>query len=172
MANVITKYFVRHSKAMIAKPHQRCNPGFTTFEVLVAALISFIFLSGTLNTIVLATILQVKAERKAQANFWIQEDLEAVRAAADNYSSTAGCNTSTVGSDFESNGLPGIAQNPKTLVNVAHLMVRTETPNENVVELDYTVFEDSDNDGTQDSDEETIAQLYTEVLPKAALTCP
>jgi len=53
--------------------------GFTMLEVLAALMISFAFLMGALNGITMAVWMQVKAERQAQANYWIQQDLENIR---------------------------------------------------------------------------------------------
>lgn len=58
--------------------------GFTMLEVLAALMISFAFLMGALNGITMAVWMQVKAERQAQANYWIQQDLERVRSEAAN----------------------------------------------------------------------------------------
>jgi prepilin-type N-terminal cleavage/methylation domain-containing protein len=60
------------------------NQGFTMLEVLAALMISFAFLMGALNGITMAVWMQVKAERQAQANYWIQQDLERVRSEAAN----------------------------------------------------------------------------------------
>lgn len=58
------------------------NEGFTLFEVLVAILASSAFLMGTLQAMTINAVLQVRAEREAQASFWIQEDLEQAQAIA------------------------------------------------------------------------------------------
>ncbi|MEA5535961.1 prepilin-type N-terminal cleavage/methylation domain-containing protein [Crocosphaera sp. XPORK-15E] len=58
------------------------NQGFSLLEVLVAILVSSAFLMGTLQAMTINTVMQVKAERQAQANFWIQEDLEKLQAEA------------------------------------------------------------------------------------------
>ncbi|MEA5508633.1 prepilin-type N-terminal cleavage/methylation domain-containing protein [Crocosphaera sp. UHCC 0190] len=58
------------------------NQGFSLLEVLVAILVSSAFLMGTLQAMTINTVMQVKAERQAQAGFWIQEDLEKVQAEA------------------------------------------------------------------------------------------
>ncbi|MGA1622646.1 MAG: type IV pilus modification PilV family protein, partial [Synechocystis sp.] len=68
------------------------------FEVLVALMMSFLFLTGTLNAMVVSAIFQVKAERQAQASYWIQENLEEVRATAASYDlATTGYNEATIG---------------------------------------------------------------------------
>ncbi len=58
------------------------NRGFSLFEVTIAILVSSAFLMGTLQSMTITAIQQVKTERKAQANFWIQQDIEAVQSAA------------------------------------------------------------------------------------------
>lgn len=69
--------------AKILRKPPRINQGFTMFEVLVAILVSSAFVLGTLQAMVINAVLQVRAERKAQASFWIQEDLEFVKAQAE-----------------------------------------------------------------------------------------
>ena len=147
------------------------------FEVLVALVMSFLFLTGTLNAIVVATIVQVQAERKSQASFWIQEDLDTVMAtaSAENYTSEAGC-PGAVGADFVSNGLPALATTSdanRELVNVNHRLVRTTSTNQNTVGITYEVYEDYDENGTTNGVDATdpIVELYAEVLPEVALQC-
>ena len=138
------------------------------FEVLVALMMSFLFLTGTLNAMVASTIFQVRAERQAQAGYWIQEDLEEIRALAANYTTTptANCTNSTVATDFYTSGLTSLTATPsRTIVGRTYTLTRTRTPNSNVLQIAYSV-------GTTATPAETIATLYTEVLPQAALSCP
>ena len=65
------------------------NQGFTMLEVLAALMMSFAFLMGALNGITMAVWMQVKAERQAQANYWIQQDLERVRSEAANLTTSS-----------------------------------------------------------------------------------
>jgi prepilin-type N-terminal cleavage/methylation domain-containing protein len=65
------------------------NQGFTMLEVLAALMISFAFLMGALNGITMAVWMQVKAERQAQAGYWIQQDLERVRSEAANLTTSS-----------------------------------------------------------------------------------
>jgi prepilin-type N-terminal cleavage/methylation domain-containing protein len=58
--------------------------GFTLVEVLVAILIATIFVTVTMQMIVIATIFKVKAQENAEATNWIQEDLENIRYKAGN----------------------------------------------------------------------------------------
>ncbi len=82
--------------------------GFTLVEVLVAILIATIFVTVTMQMMVIATVFKVKAQENAEATNWIQEDLENVRFQAGNLQfplrssltadATAGANSITVGS--------------------------------------------------------------------------
>ncbi|MEM8777736.1 MAG: prepilin-type N-terminal cleavage/methylation domain-containing protein [Cyanobacteria bacterium P01_G01_bin.49] len=67
---------------ILSRSKVRYNQGFTMFEVLIAIFVSSAFLMGTLQAMTINTFLQVKAERETKANFWIQEDLDTVYAAA------------------------------------------------------------------------------------------
>jgi len=138
------------------------DQGFTMFEVLVALMMSFLFLTGTLNAMVVSTIFQVRAERQAQANYWIQEDLEGVRAAAANYTVTTGC-PSLVGESFRTNanGLPALTNATRTIVGTTATLARSSLGTGNVATLTYSVTANG----------QTLATLYTEVLPAAALSC-
>lgn len=53
--------------------------GFTLLEVLVAMLIATFFVIGSMQALVLATALRVKAQEKQRANQLIQEDIEQIR---------------------------------------------------------------------------------------------
>lgn len=57
--------------------------GFTMLEVLVSIMVSIAFVMGTLQAMVVNAIFQVRAEREAQATFWIQQDMERVKAIAE-----------------------------------------------------------------------------------------
>jgi type II secretory pathway pseudopilin PulG len=66
------------------KRHRK-DQGFTMLEVLVAGLIAFFFIIGSLQAMVLATMLRVQSLEKERANELIQEDKEAVKALATNF---------------------------------------------------------------------------------------
>jgi Tfp pilus assembly protein PilV len=63
----------------------RKDQGFTMLEVLVAGLIAFFFIIGSLQAMVLATMLRVQSLEKERANELIQEDKEAIKARANNF---------------------------------------------------------------------------------------
>lgn len=54
----------------------RKEQGFTLIEVIVAMLITSGFLAVCLQMMVLSTAIRVVAQRKIEANKWIQEDIE------------------------------------------------------------------------------------------------
>lgn len=58
--------------------------GFTLVEVLVAILIATIFITVTMQMMVIAAIFKVRAQEYTEATTWIQEDLENVRYQASN----------------------------------------------------------------------------------------
>jgi len=58
------------------------DQGFSLAEVLIAILIASTFLLGALQAFALQAVMKVRAEREAQATFWIQKDIESIQAAA------------------------------------------------------------------------------------------
>ena len=53
--------------------------GFTLVEVLVALLISTVFVATAMQAIVIAALFKVRAQQYAEATIWIQKDLESVK---------------------------------------------------------------------------------------------
>lgn len=72
------------------------DQGFTMLEVLVAGLITFFFIIGSLQAMVLATMIKVQSLEKERANEIIQEDKEAIKARATNFAIPAGTNLSNL----------------------------------------------------------------------------
>jgi prepilin-type N-terminal cleavage/methylation domain-containing protein len=73
------------------KPLSQSNQGFTLVEVLVAILITTLFISVAMQGIVIAALFKAKAQESSEATTWIQEDLENVKynAATFKYTSLA-----------------------------------------------------------------------------------
>jgi len=67
---------------LLLRKRSSAHQGFSMAEVLVAIMSATAFLLGSLQAMAINAVLQAKAERQAQASFWIQEDLETVKAAA------------------------------------------------------------------------------------------
>ncbi len=58
------------------------NQGFTLVEVLIAILISTLFVAIAMQAIVIASVFKARARQYAEATVWIQEDLENVKSKA------------------------------------------------------------------------------------------
>jgi prepilin-type N-terminal cleavage/methylation domain-containing protein len=156
---------------------QNQNRGFTLIEVLVGILLMAAFTGTAMQAIVSATAFKVKAQELSEATVWIQEDLELVRYHASRVvPDPSKCSPS--GSGALSAGyaqkllseLPTVDSAPKSAIGQRpYKLVRNATPKDeqpyNVLTLNYTV--------TRQEDESTpIAQLYSEVIPDAFLSCP
>ena len=59
--------------------------GFTLAEVLIAIIITTLFVGVTMQGMVIAVLFRVKAQEYTEATSWIQEDLEDVKYKADNF---------------------------------------------------------------------------------------
>ncbi|PSB46127.1 hypothetical protein C7B80_14565 [Cyanosarcina cf. burmensis CCALA 770] len=68
----------------LKKRLQLAEQGFSLFEVLIAILVTTIFISIAMQAMVFAAVFKVKAQEYAEATTWIQEDLENVKYQADN----------------------------------------------------------------------------------------
>ncbi|MBJ7898931.1 MAG: type II secretion system protein [Cyanobacteria bacterium RI_101] len=154
---------------------RRRRQGFSMLEVLVALFAAFFFLMGTMNAMVVAAVMQVKAERQAQGLYLIQQDLEAIRARAADPSlgATTMCTASTFSAGY-GGALKTVVdaiskptpQGLLSLPNKVYTLTRTtggSDTNPSILTLSYTV--------SHPNDSEPIATLYTEVLPNVALSC-
>ena len=63
----------------------KSDEGFTLLEVLIAMLIATFFVIGSMQALVLATALRVKAQENQRANQLIQEDIEVIRFLAEEF---------------------------------------------------------------------------------------
>jgi prepilin-type N-terminal cleavage/methylation domain-containing protein len=84
---------VKLFKPKVAQPEQ----GFTLVEVLVAILIATIFVTVTMQMMVIAAIFKARAQEYAEATTWIQEDLEKVKYQAANFQYTSLADIATAG---------------------------------------------------------------------------
>jgi type II secretory pathway pseudopilin PulG len=175
---ISSKSSTHHSSLLLKLSHPSTGQGFTMFEVLIAVMISFLFLTGTLNAMVMATVMHVKAERQARANYWIKEDLEQVRALANNFDPPTGngCpsgvgaafNTaSTANSGLANSTSPATTVSTRTILGKTIRLTRTATVSGNVLTLNYL----AEDPAIANADQAKVAQLYSEVLPRAALSC-
>jgi prepilin-type N-terminal cleavage/methylation domain-containing protein len=178
---IFPRYSVGDRRLLESVPRS-AQQGFTMFEVLIALMISFLFLTGTLNAMVMATVMRVRAERQAQAGYWIKEDLEQVRALAASYTVKTGCPTgvgaafrdanNSTDADLTNNGLASLpTPGNRTILGRTASLTRDPNASDNVLGLTYTVRNTEITNTTAEPNKNVIATLYTEVLPAAALSC-
>ena len=144
------------------------DSGLSMLEVLVAMMVVFLTFMTSLNGLLYAAMFQVKADRQAKAVYWIQQDVENVKAGAANYTTNTGCNTTpkTVGTLFASSAsMPAVSIPSQDLFGKNYTIDRNPVPSTNILQITYTVRETSDST-------KVLATLYTEILPAAALSCP
>lgn len=149
------------------------NQGFTLVEVLVAILITTLFVAIAMQAIVIAAVFKARAEQYTKATNWIQEDLETVRFQASIYpQDNAKCNPASSANGYATGLISTIGGSPlslsKEILGKNFTLNRTATtsssdPNK-VLELEYTIVPGSGGSA--------IASLHTEVIPNAAFTCP
>jgi prepilin-type N-terminal cleavage/methylation domain-containing protein len=150
--------------------------GFTLVEVLVGILLMAAFTGTAMQAIVSATAFKVKAEELSEATVWMQEDLELVRYQASKVAAVASKCSASKADDGYAKALkdeinsPSTDSTPKTSAigqRPYTLMRKADPKNEqpyNVLMLNYSV--------TRPGDSTPIAQLYSEVIPDAFLSCP
>lgn len=158
------------------KKPNNTNDGFTLIEVLAGMIMATIFVLITSQAIAISAVFRVRAQREAEAVNWIQENLEDVKYVALLNLPGAQCkptttvngyaqalinqiNTSTSDASFSS---------PRALLNKSYTMRRTVSvsPNSTFFRLMTVSYAVVNPDGGA-----VIADLYTEVIPDAALQC-
>jgi type II secretory pathway pseudopilin PulG len=159
--------------------------GFSMVEVLVSGTITFIFLLGGLQAVVLATMLRVEAQAKADGINYINQEIDEMRYQAfllnrsDPYSSTdpypdtnGNCSSNNYGAALQTaltSTYPasGTVVDLPTTIDTNYPLTRTYTANGNTLQISWRI--DRDNNATNDND---IVTMTTEVLPDGALYCP
>ncbi|BAQ63629.1 hypothetical protein GM3709_394 [Geminocystis sp. NIES-3709] len=158
--------------------------GFSVLEVLVTILVLSGFLLGSLQATVLATLLRVQAQDKQDAANWLQQDLELVRYQAfllDNPTEASGltptkanaCSGSTYGQRLQ-DFIDGVYASTATVtVNTkSYNVTRTYTNSGNILRIAYLVEYGTTHPRYKGSGaNNTLAELSTEVIPNAALSC-
>jgi type II secretory pathway pseudopilin PulG len=97
------------------------NSGFSLFEVIVSILMASTFVAIGMQTLVLASFLRVRAQEKAEATLWVQDDMETIKSAGKTYaittlSANGALNDATISvsnaSDFSTGSTIKLAGNP------------------------------------------------------------
>lgn len=173
--------------------------GFTIFEVLVGALISFMFLVGSLQAMVFATVLRVQAQEQALSVQGIQEDIEAIRASAESLAANNSlCNAANFSNGYANAllaqyfGAANYATNAGSYTMDQSFLGYTMRLNRDFLG-DGRLIDGSTGDATdieestaphrtlkiryvvqaiKTSGTEDVTEHYVEIIPNAALQCP
>ena len=147
-------------------------------EVLVAILITTVFVSVAMQAVVIAAVFKARAKQYAEATTWIQENLELVRYRASEYEKSASpyslkCSATTAADGLAAGLLTDIGGTPSTTSKAIggknFTLTRTgdytsSSDPYKVLNIDYMV--------TPNSGGSAIASLHTEVIPNATFNCP
>ena len=183
MPKILTKLLLKQPKS---------ESGFTLMEVLVASLMVFIFVVGSMQALALSVAIRIKAQERQRADQLIQEDIEAVRFAAENLPEnislcSANGHTGSYAESLKTNiaypddnpptkllfkdkqngkkyRLDRFIKPPATDEKQPDLPASTNS----VLKIKYEVRESV----TPDDSDPVIATDYIEVIPNAATQCP
>ena len=152
--------------------------GFTLLEVLVAMLIAFFFVLGSMQALVLSTALRVKAQENQRANQLIQEDIEQILFTAKELApNNSLCNATAYNGSYAQylfNNLPTKPGN-KQLLNgkgKTYELFRTPASGSTAKVLKIN-FEVKALDGSNNPVGDALATDHIEVIPNAAIEqCP
>ena len=185
--------FLHHQyKWWLINHSQTQEGGFTFSEVLVAILLTTTFVAVAMQGMVVAMLLKSKAFQLAEANRWIQTDLEQIRANislsqiplninrarchplsadlgfADLVRDNLAGSNITGSTNYNLAALVATSQTGKTF-QIARTVIIPATPENTqakILGIQYTVA--PSNGGSL---EQPILHFYTEVMPDAALQC-
>ena len=158
----------------------RAESGFTLIEVVVASLIVFLFVIGSMQALVLSAALRVKAQARQRGSQLIQEDIEQIRFAAENLAVDHSRCSATGYSGGYAEALVDDANFPtgnptnnliegNTNSTTYKLEHNTDRSTNTVLRISHKVRDLSKPD---DDDFNVVAENYTEVIPDAAIQCP
>lgn len=164
--------------------------GFTLSEVILAILITTLFVAVGLQGMVVAMLLKSKALHSAEASRWVQADIEQMRsqlaqmpistnrarcrpASADLgfadlvRDNLAGGNVTGI-ANYQLAAVVATSQTGKTfqIDRIARIPITPENTQAKILGIEYTV-----TPSTGVSSEEPILHIYTEVIPDAAFQC-
>ncbi len=164
--------------------------GFTLSEVILAILITTLFVAVGLQGMVVAMLLKSKALHIAEANRWVQADLEQMRSQLAQMpisTNRARCHPASadlgfadlVRDNLAGGNVTGVADYPLAAVvatsqtgktfqieRIASIPITPDNTQAKILGIKYTV---TPSNGV--SLEEPILHVYTEVIPDAAFQC-
>lgn len=166
--------------------NSRAESGFTLIEVVVASLIVFLFIVGSMQALVLSAALRVKAQARQRGSQLIQEDMEQIRFAAENLAVDHSRCSATGYSEGYAEALVADANFPQddnptnNLIegntdSITYQLERDVDDSTNtVLKVSYKVrdLDRPEPAGNTDDDFNVVAENYTEVIPDAAIQCP
>ena len=164
--------------------------GFTLSEVILAILITTLFVAVSLQGMVVAMLLKSKALHIAEASRWVQADIEQMRSQLTQMpigTNRARCRpvsadlgfADLVRDNLAGGNVTGVADYPLATVaatsqtgktfqidRIASIPITPENTQAKILGIEYTVA--PSNGGSL---EEPILHVYTEVIPDAAFQC-
>jgi hypothetical protein len=172
--------------------HQTPTSGFTLSEVLLAILLTTIFVAVAMQGMVVAMLLKSKALHMAEADRWVQADLEQIRSQltisqlpfaanrlrchptstdlgfADLLRDNLAGGNITGTSDYPLATLAATSRTGKTfqIARILRIPITPENPDAKILGIQYTVTPTH-----RGSLEPSIFHIYTEVMADAALQC-
>lgn len=168
---------VRPIAKFLLKQQSKSDSGFTLMEVIVASIMVFLFVVGSMQALALSVAVRIKAQERQRADQLIQEDIAQVKLVAENLnenSSLCSATTYTGGyakaladdSDFPS-GTPTknlIESNTNSPEYTLTRTIDTTNSTSTILKIDYEVKKTGDT--------RVIATDYIEVIPNEAVKCP
>lgn len=184
-ANLRTRFLQHYAKKI------GISKGFSTVEVLVGILLTLIFLGVSMQAMVMATAIKIKAQQDSEATNWIQKDVEYIRGEANDLhkstdideetgavkytTETAKCSASTAATGYAKDLEDTITNdNPSPLSYTSSIGKRSyrltrstsiEDSAPHVLKITYKVFQGNETTGT------SVATFYTESTPSVAFSC-
>lgn len=157
----------------------QCESGFTLMEVIVAALMVFLFVIGSMQALALSVAIRIKAQERQRADQLIQEDIEQIRLVAENMDVNHSLCSATTYSDGYAKALADDSDFP---ANNAKKRLIEDVNTSPQYEIERTIITGSGGSTSttlklsyevkEVGKSKVITTDYFEVIPNAAIQCP
>ena len=170
MSKLIKKFVYKQSQ---------CESGFTLMEVIVASLMVFLFVVGSMQAMALSVAIRIKAQERQRADQLIQEDIEQIRLVAEDMDANHSLCSATAysggyaealasDSDFPANNatkrvIEDVNTSPQYQIDRT-VVTGSGGSTSTILKLNYEVKEVGKS--------KVITTDYFEVIPNAAIQCP